>query len=317
LEGKVALVTGASQSGTGRAIATRFAAEGAKVAITGLEVDGLEETRAIIDDLGGTTIALAADLSDPTGARTTLVTDTEAALGPIDILVNDAAASMFKPMPEWTLEDLEYCQQVNVWAGMLMVGQLLPGMRQRGQGWILNLTSSAGELPPGPPYGWLANQGWGTYGVTKAAINRLTVLEAAETEGEGIAVNALTPQAAIATAGVMATGEVGAMGGEGDTSWMFEPVDTMAEAALALCTGDPNELTGRIAYSLQLLVELDRPVYDVTGTKLVDGFQPADLPPQIRRQYEFHLGSGGPDMLSLHRPSTPLPEVIARRDAVS
>jgi NAD(P)-dependent dehydrogenase (short-subunit alcohol dehydrogenase family) len=158
----------------------------------------------------------------------------------------------------------------------------------------------------------LAKAGYGTYGVTKAAINRLTSIEAAENEGLGVAVNALTPQAAIATAEVMASSAVADMGGEGDTSWMFEPVDTMAEAALALCTGDPAVLTGRIAYSLQLLVELDRPVYDLTGTRLVEGYQPADLPAQIRRQYEFHVTSGGPDMLSLHRPSTPVPEVVAR-----
>jgi NAD(P)-dependent dehydrogenase (short-subunit alcohol dehydrogenase family) len=311
LEGKVALVTGASQGGTGRAVAIRFAAEGAKVAITAPELEGLEITLAAIEDVGATGIVLPADLGDPEGARTTLVADTEAAFGPIDVLVNNAAASLFKPVEDWTLEELDYVQQVNVWAGLLMVGQVLPGMRERGQGWILNLTSSAAEVPPGPPYGWLAKAGYGTYGVTKAAINRLTSIEAAENEGRGVAVNALTPQAAIATTEVMASGAVAEMGGEGDTSWIFEPVDTMAEAALALCTGDPAELTGRIAYSLQLLVELDRPVYDLTGTRLVEGFQPADLPAQIRRQYGFHVTSGGPDMLSLRRPSTPLPEVIA------
>ncbi|HEX4862864.1 MAG TPA: SDR family NAD(P)-dependent oxidoreductase [Acidimicrobiales bacterium] len=314
LEGKVALVTGASQGGTGRSVAIRFAAEGARVAVTARDRNGLEETLAAIESVGSTGIVLPADLGDPNGSRTFLVDATQEALGPIDILVNNAMAADFKPIEDWTLEQLDIVQQVNVWAPWLLSGQVLPGMRDRGRGWILNLTSSAAELPPGPPYGLLAKAGYGTYGVTKAAINRLTLIAAAENEGRGVAVNALTPQAAIATPVIIESGAVAALAGDGDPSWMFEPVDTMAEAALALCSGDPDVLTGRIAYSLQLLVELGRPVYDLRGTKLVDGFQPHDLPNQIRRQYEFHLTSGGPDMLALNRPSTPLPAAIVDID---
>src|SRR5439155_15134295 len=99
---------------------------------------------------------------------------------------------------------------------------------------------------------------------------------ASECEGQGIAVNALTPQAAIATPSLVAGGWID------DT--MFEPLETMGEAAVALCTGDPNVLTGRIAYSLQLLVELQRPVLDLFGEQLVDGWQPHDLPAVIARQ---------------------------------
>ena len=58
----------------------------------------------------------------------------------------------------------------------------------------------------------------------------------------------------------------------------------MAEAALALVAGDPDTLTGRIALSLDLLTELDRPVYDLRGADLVDGWQPADLPAIIAAQ---------------------------------
>jgi NAD(P)-dependent dehydrogenase (short-subunit alcohol dehydrogenase family) len=68
-DGRVALVTGASQGGTGTAIALRLAAEGAKVAITARTLSGLEETRARIDDIGGTCLVLPADLSDPDGGR--------------------------------------------------------------------------------------------------------------------------------------------------------------------------------------------------------------------------------------------------------
>jgi len=310
LEGKVALVTGASAGGTGTAVAVRFAAEGAKVAITARSEDGLRETLAAIEDAGSVGLVLPADLADPDGRRTSLVAETEAAFGPVDILVNNAMGTIFKPVHEWTLADMDHMQQINVWAPWLLMAEVLPGMRERGQGWILNLTSSVGELPPGPPYGFVARSGFAGYGSTKAALNRLTVTAAAETEGQGVAVNALTPGATISTPSIVASGTIAAMAGGDDPSWIFEPVDTMAEAALALCSGDPDVLTGRIAYSLQLLVELDRPTHDLLGRELVPGFQPADLPPRIRRQWQFHRESGGPDEHAFDRSSTPLPPAL-------
>jgi NAD(P)-dependent dehydrogenase (short-subunit alcohol dehydrogenase family) len=183
-------------------------------------------------------------------------------------------------------------------------------MRERRRGWILNLTSASAELPPGPPFGQVARDGYWSYGATKAAINRLTVAAAAETEGVGIAVNALAPQATIATPAVLGSGVIEAAAGGADIMHLFEPVETMAEAALALCSGDPDVLTGRIAYSLQLLVELDRPVYDLSGTTLMDDVQPADLPDKIRGQIEFHHSTGGPHRSAFDRPWTPLPAAI-------
>jgi NAD(P)-dependent dehydrogenase (short-subunit alcohol dehydrogenase family) len=310
LEGKVALVTGASQGGTGRAIAVRFAAEGAKVAVTARSVDGLRETLAAIEEVGGTGLALPSDLGDPEGARTTLVEETEAAFGPVDVLVNNAMGTIFKPVDEWTLADIDEMYQVNVYAPWLLMGQVMPGMRARGRGWILNLTSSAGELPPGPPWGVVAKAGYAGYSSTKAALNRLTINAAAEAEGHGLAVNALTPGAAIATDAIVASGAIARMAGEDAIEWVFEPVDTMAEAALALCSGDPDVLTGRIAYSLQLLLELDRPVRDLRGEELLEGFQPPDLPRRIRRQWQFHRDIGGPDEHAFDRSSTPRPPAL-------
>src|SRR5204863_4793769 len=84
-EGQVALVTGASQGGTGTAIAIRLAAEGARVAITARTVEGLEDTRRRIEAIGGECVVLPADLSDPAGGRTELVARTEAEFGPVDI----------------------------------------------------------------------------------------------------------------------------------------------------------------------------------------------------------------------------------------
>lgn len=271
------LVTGASKGGIGTAIAQRFAAEGAKVAVASRDTAGLREAIALVESEGSTGVVFTVDLSDPEGARVDLVARVEAALGPLDVLVNNSAMGGYKPLEEWRLKELRLMQEVNVWGPWVLVQQALPGMRERGRGSILNISSASAELPPGPPFLKTAPSRAGSaYGSTKAALNRLTVSMASETHGQGISANALSPQAAAATRSLVAQ------------NWLpeeyFEPLDTMAEAALALVTGDATGLTGRIAYSLELLVELDRPVFDVHGAKLLDGWQPSDLPPKIAAQ---------------------------------
>jgi NAD(P)-dependent dehydrogenase (short-subunit alcohol dehydrogenase family) len=300
LEGKVALVTGASQGGTGTAIAVRFAAEGAKVAITARSVDGLEATRARIVEASGECLVIPADLSRPDGGRSELVPKTEESFGPIDILVNNAAVNGYKPFETVTAEELERSLQVNLWAPWELMTAVIGGMRERGHGSILNLTSFAAEMPPGPPFPTnKPSTGGSLYGGAKAALNRLTVAAASETFGQGISVNALAPQAAIATPALIEAGWINEV--------MFEPLDTMAEAALALCTGDPAVLTGRIAFSLQLLVELERSVRDLNGEKLVDGWQPVDLPPIIARQELGLADVGWNDAYMFGRVHSPRP----------
>jgi NAD(P)-dependent dehydrogenase (short-subunit alcohol dehydrogenase family) len=297
---RVALVTGASKGGTGTAIAVRLAAEGARVAITARTVEGLEETRARIEALGGECVVIPCDLSDPDGGRAALVARTESELGPLDILVNNAAMNGYAPFDQTRPRDLERNLQVNLWAPWELMTAAVGGMRERGRGWILNLTSFSAELPPGPPFptNKPATGGF-QYGASKAALNRLTIAAASETHGQGIAVNALTPQAAIATPALIEAGWI--------KGPMFEPLETMAEAALALCTGEPAVLTGRIAFSLQLLVELDRPVLDLHGERGIEGWQPVDLPPVIARQEADLATSGWPDAYTFGRGHSPRP----------
>jgi len=299
-EGQVALVTGASKGGTGTAIALRLAAEGARVAITARSVDGLEATEARIREIGGQCAVLPSDLSDPGGARTTLVEQTEAAFGPIDILVNNAAVGGYGSFESVPAERLERALQVNLWAPWLLAAEVIGGMRERGRGAILNITTFSAELPPGPPFPTnKPSKAGAMYGATKAALNRLTVSMASECEGQGVAVNALAPQGAIATPMLVAAGWVEGV--------MFEPMETMAEAALALCTGDPDRLTGRIAFSLQLLTELQRPVFDLKGENLIDGWQPENLPDIIARQEQSLTGRGWPDAYTFGRVHSPRP----------
>src|SRR3954449_11472250 len=242
-EGQVALVTGASQGGTGTAIAVRLAAEGAKVAITARTVAGLEETRHRTEGAGGDCRVAPVDLADPTGGRQALAHRVASELGPVDILVNNAAVNGYVAFDEATPKDVERCLQVNLWAPWELMKAVVPGMRERGRGWILNLTTFSAELPPGPPFPTNRPSKSGfAYGASKSALNRLTVAAASECEGQGVAVNALAPQAAIATPQLVAAGWI--------ADFLYEPMDTMAEAALALCSSDPDELTARIAYSL-------------------------------------------------------------------
>jgi NAD(P)-dependent dehydrogenase (short-subunit alcohol dehydrogenase family) len=299
-DGQVALVTGASQGGTGTAIAIRLAAEGAKVAITARTIKGLEETRRRVEAIGGECLVLPADLADPSGGRRQLVAQSEDALGPIDILVNNAAVNGYVPFDRVVPEQLERNLQVNLWAPWELMKAVVPGMRERGRGWILNLTSFAAELPPGPPFPTNKPGKAGfQYGASKAALNRLTIAAASECEGQGIAVNALTPQAAIATPSLVAGGWIDEV--------MFEPLDTRAEAALALCSSDSAILSGRIAYSLQLLLELKRPVLDLHGENLVDGWQPGDLQAVIAAQEASLAGRGWPNAYSFGRTHSPRP----------
>jgi citronellol/citronellal dehydrogenase len=272
-EGRVALVTGASR-GIGKALATRLAAEGADVALVARSLDAerlgssMRDTAAFATELGAGVVAIEADLADPAFDASALIDKVEDQLGPVDILVNNAAKGRFRSFADWSPQALRDVQQVNVWTPWELCRRCVPGMRSRGSGWILNISSAAAVLPSGAAGGMTA-AGGSLYGGTKAMLNRFTLSLAAELRGSGVSANTLAPQAATATEGVVASIESGYIRTE-DT----EPLETMIEAALALVTG---ELSGRIAYSLDLLDELRRPVRDLRGEALVDGWQPRDL----------------------------------------
>ncbi|MEO9138051.1 MAG: SDR family NAD(P)-dependent oxidoreductase, partial [Jatrophihabitans sp.] len=146
-EGRRALVTGASR-GIGAAVAERLAAEGADVAIVARTRDegshtlggSLASTAGRLAGYGTQVAALVADLSDP-ASRADVVVRAEAALdGPIDVLVNNAAAAIYAPMQEFPLRRRQLTFEVNVHAPLDLAQQVLPGMRARGAGWIVNVS---------------------------------------------------------------------------------------------------------------------------------------------------------------------------------
>jgi NAD(P)-dependent dehydrogenase (short-subunit alcohol dehydrogenase family) len=276
---RIAIVTGASR-GIGRGIALRLASEGARLVLTGRTLaagshrfaGSLEETAELIRRGGGEAIAVQADLGDPGFERRTLVERAEDAFGNhVDILINNAAAPRefnhrFQDVP---LLSFLTAVEVNVWAAWELAQLVVPGMRARGAGWIVNVSSRAAGPIVGPPFRSTPVGSQSLYGGTKAMLDRITTGAAMDLYDSNIAVNTLAPEAAVAT--------------ENARSWLHlpesisEPEETMAEAALALATCDPKTFTARITYSLSLLVELDRPVYTLDGKALLPGWQPAEI----------------------------------------
>ena len=197
----VALVTGSSR-GIGRAIAVRLAADGNDVAVCAR--GGLDGVVKEIGALGRAVHAVEIDLSDASVDATELVRTTEAELGPVTVLVNNAAAGGYKPFAAWTDRELQRIQHLNVWVPWQLARAVLAGMRQRGAGWILNISSASAELPAGPPFSSSTPSKLGTaYGGSKAMLNRWTASLASEVVDEGIVVNTLAPQAAAATEHVL------------------------------------------------------------------------------------------------------------------
>jgi len=272
LEGRVALVTGASR-GIGAAIAQRFACEGAVVAVAARSLDQpaqgivpgtLRETVADIEAAGGRALPYQVDLTSPE-SRADLVERVVADLGPVDVLVNNAATSIFVPFTDISEKRLRLITTINYFAPFDLCQRVIPAMKERGGGWVLNITSLSGDIPTTPPPDPIYHLQGTAYGGSKAALNRLTEGLASEFYADSVVANALAPVRAVLTAGVKATLAEDVIAGEG----ILEPVEAMAEAALALCTSHRDGLNGGVHKSLTLLEQLGRPVRTLDGTTLL------------------------------------------------
>ena len=267
LEGKVAVITGASR-GIGAGIAQRFAAEGATVALVARtaepgasHLDGsLQETVETIEAAGGRAIAITADLADSRFDADTLIETVTQELGPIDVLVNNAAACFYLSWDTMSAKRFQIMFAANVDAPWRLSRAVLPGMTARGYGHIVNISSTVVDHPVGPPYSTFhAEYGATLYGASKAALERMSTGLAAEVHRHGVAVNVVSPVAAVATPGVLARGLMP------DADTHVEPLEQMVEATLALATGDPGNLTGRVVTSEAILTELKRRVHGLDG----------------------------------------------------
>jgi NAD(P)-dependent dehydrogenase (short-subunit alcohol dehydrogenase family) len=185
LKGKAALVTGGSQ-GLGRALGGALAAAGARVVLVARTPGPLHEAVAAIRSRGGEAHAIAADVADLD--QTAAIAGQAAALvGPIDLLINNA--STLGPVPlrlllDTDCEDLSRALAVNVVGPFRLTKAVAGSMVLRGAGVVVNVSSDAAVE---------AYPRWGAYGASKAALDHLGRIWAAELEGTGVRVLSIDP----------------------------------------------------------------------------------------------------------------------------
>jgi NAD(P)-dependent dehydrogenase (short-subunit alcohol dehydrogenase family) len=180
LNGKVAIVTGASR-GIGRAIAEVFSREGGRVVICGRKQETLDQ---VAREIGTSIFPLACHVGRAEQIEN-LVAIAAQEIGPIDILVNNAATNVsFGPCLEITEEQFDKMIEINLKSAFHLTKAIAPGMCQRGSGSIINIASIAGLRPQLHSL---------LYSMTKAALIMMTESYALELGSKGVRVNAIAP----------------------------------------------------------------------------------------------------------------------------
>ena len=174
LSGQTALVTGSTR-GIGLALARALAAAGARVAINGRTAEAVEAVAAGIENA----TAAPFDVTDEAAVATAVV-----ALGPVDVLVNNAGMTLRKSLVDLELDDWQHMLDVNLTSAFLLARAVAPGMIERGRGKIVNVCSVMSEL---------ARPTTGAYAATKGALKMLTRSMCAEWAQHGIQANGIAP----------------------------------------------------------------------------------------------------------------------------
>ena len=186
LAGEVALVTGGNR-GIGKAIAAKLAALGAAVAICGRNVQALDSAAAELRATGARVHAQRADVTNSSEVAA-LVKQTEASLGPLDVLVNNAGMGLFGPAHEKSEEEWDTVFNTNVKSLFLVSRAVIPSMIRRKGGDIINISSLAGRN---------TFAGGGIYCASKWAVQGLSGCMAEDLRGYGIRVSTLCPGSVI------------------------------------------------------------------------------------------------------------------------
>jgi citronellol/citronellal dehydrogenase len=256
LSGKVAIITGASR-GIGKATAQIFAAEGAKVVCAARTLKegehmlegSLETTVAEIKKSGGIAAAITVDVSDEASCAH-LVAETKKLFGPIDVLVNNAALTYFIPVESFPVNRWMRSFNVNFHGPFMMCQLVIPDMKARKGGAIVNVSSGAAIGPGRGPYKGPPTRGGTLYGAEKAALERFTQGLAQEVYGYGISVTCVSPSNLVPTPGTVYHKLANGMNdprGESPT--------VMGNAILLLATEPLDKVAGRVTYSQAILKE--------------------------------------------------------------
>lgn len=264
--GRRAVVTGSSR-GIGAAIAERLAAEGADVVLTARTLDqhetlegSLNATRDRLARYGTNVGIVVADLTDPTDRLRVIPESAEILGGPVEILVNNAAASIQAPLTGFSVKRRNIMFEVNVNAPLDLSLAAAPAMVAAGEGWIVNLSSGSAKLWPGPPAPFEPTSvNISAYGASKAALNRITNGLAMELHGTGVRINTVEPRAAVLSEGAAA------LVGDRLRPDQIESMEAMVEGTICLCDC-PDDVTGQITVSLDNIERLGLEVRNLDGS---------------------------------------------------
>jgi len=226
LDGKVAIVTGAGGRGNsiGRAYALGLSKAGAQVVVADIQVEGAQKVCDEIVSAGGSAIAASVDITEPDSVRNMAAAARET-FGGVDILVNNAALMAelgYLPAADIALDQWNRIMDVNLTGALNCVQAVVPLMRERGGGKIVNQVSG-GAFPA-----------LSVYGISKLALVGLTTTLARQLGREKITVNAIAPGNTMSDAGKLLTPD-------------DSPFVKMLEATVALrVRGQPDELVGTL-----------------------------------------------------------------------
>jgi 3-oxoacyl-[acyl-carrier protein] reductase len=241
LKGRACVVTGGSR-GIGRATAQTLCAEGADVLLVARSEEALieaaDECAAAGEQAGGRAESLVADVTDASSAER-IVGEATDRLGQVDVLVNNAGTARRRPFDEVPDEDWYAAWELNVMAPMRLMKATVPGMRERGWGRIVNVSSSSGKRP---------SAATPEYSVAKAAELSLSRLFADRYAEDGVLINAICPGAVKSE---LWTDEGGLL----DQVMEMEGLSSREEALDAAAAGRPigriaevDEVAGAIAF---------------------------------------------------------------------
>ena len=224
LEGRAALVTGGA-SGIGAATALRLAAEGARVAVADIDADGARDVAGQVDGA-----AVTMDVADLDSVRAG-VDEAAAAVGPLDVLVNNAGTDRFSFFSKSDPELWDFVLGVNLRGTLAVTHAVLPALQERGGGSIVNVASEAGRV---------GSQGSVPYSAAKAGVIGFTKALARESARYGIRCNAVAPgpiDTPLLNAAPELYGEIGERLRQG-----------MIDATALRRIGQPEEVASAIAF---------------------------------------------------------------------